>query len=780
MTCATINTTSLYAAINELESIADELRVIERDSKINLVWYENSMIPNKLIIPFYSNLSYKPSIGISLSGPSFSVAPVVTIKYVDSDSSTPARLSELFNRVIAAGSTLQNLGPCNAPAGTNLDAGVVNAYRTQLGAAAGDLNWYVSSPLWGRLMTYGALIEEDEGFGDRFIFALPESYESLLLEFKNKMRGIYRILGAAESILRYQSNPEPGDDPDEGGDDEKCDELIEAIRNLKVDVSVIINPILEAINNLDVEAPEIDLQPVIDRVISEHTTTRNLIEAIDCDCPPPDLSPLISLVLEQHQNTRNHITAGLDLTNNFVLEQHQSTRNHITAGLDLTNNFVLEQHENTRNEFTALIEGIDVTCPEVDLTPVIVHVTGQHQQTQGLVINQHTETRAWMAIQAGEVKNHVTTEHQNTQEHVTLEHEETRGYINGQHQGTRQWVDIKANEVKAWVNAQHTATQIHISGEHQGTRSHVTTKTTEVKTHIDTKFPALSGTHEFEGCELETEDPVWQNLLRSISQAVGGELAGQILGKYIPGEIDDQILGAIAAELVGYVYDQFLGVFNGFFEERSRAESWNWQGEGLMGLSNQLKAAQEQLNAIQEALCFDPCEAIESVEPPCTAMLVLPPDGDERFDLVSQLEIVFIEAGTVFDRNSSTWRISIPNPRMDLNWCEDIAPLIWDRGPDVYGRLRWQKGGLSWTGGYFGAQGGSDPDLAEEIAKSFLTRLAALSLEVPRPIRISKGISPKRIPHRLTIEPIRATILIIDNEGNKRRVICLRPPPGGC
>lgn len=157
---------------------------------------------------------------------------------------------------------------------------------------------------------------------------------------------------------------------------------------------------------------------------------------------------------------------------------------------------------------------------------------------------------------------------------------------------------------------------------------------------------------------------------------------------------------------------------------------------------------------------------LEEADKGCT--VVLPSDCYSEYKLESQLVIDF---GTQYPTmRGSKWRIHIPDPIENLDWCTHFENLIWHRG-QVYGRLYFQGDSRLITGGYF---------QSEAEAYRVLRMLEKLSKLKENRIRVTKLTKPKRTIKGQQTRAVRASVVLFDKEGNVVKGDCWRPPRNGC
>lgn len=159
-------------------------------------------------------------------------------------------------------------------------------------------------------------------------------------------------------------------------------------------------------------------------------------------------------------------------------------------------------------------------------------------------------------------------------------------------------------------------------------------------------------------------------------------------------------------------------------------------------------------------------KCLEDADKGCT--VVLPSDCYSEYKLESQLVIDF---GTQYPTmKGSKWRIHIPDPIENLDWCTHFENLIWHRG-QVYGRLYFQGDSRLITGGYF---------QSETEAYRVLRMLEKLSKLKENRIRVTKLTKPKRTVKGQQTRAVRASVVLFDKEGNVIKGDCWRPPRNGC
>ncbi|WP_460193647.1 hypothetical protein [Thermosynechococcus sp. FA-CM-4201] len=159
-------------------------------------------------------------------------------------------------------------------------------------------------------------------------------------------------------------------------------------------------------------------------------------------------------------------------------------------------------------------------------------------------------------------------------------------------------------------------------------------------------------------------------------------------------------------------------------------------------------------------------KCLEEADKGCT--VVLPSDCYSEYKLESQLVIDF---GTQYpSMKGSKWRIHIPDPIENLDWCTHFENLIWHRG-QVYGRLYFQGDSRLITGGYF---------QSETEAYRVLRMLEKLSKLKENRIRVTKLTKPKRTVKGQQTRAVRASVVLFDKDGNVIKGDCWRPPRNGC
>ena len=124
------------------------------------------------------------------------------------------------------------------------------------------------------------------------------------------------------------------------------------------------------------------------------------------------------------------------------------------------------------------------------------------------------------------------------------------------------------------------------------------------------------------------------------------------------------------------------------------------------------------------------------------------------------------------ERNSSKWRIQVPNPKEDIDWCGDLDNIRWQRGREYHWiKYRQYQHPIK---GWFRNKVDAD---------SFFDSINNLTIEKEEYRRFSDGDGYKIQPDVVTARPYRAYIAIIssdDGEPIEEETIKLEPPKGGC
>ena len=187
-----------------------------------------------------------------------------------------------------------------------------------------------------------------------------------------------------------------------------------------------------------------------------------------------------------------------------------------------------------------------------------------------------------------------------------------------------------------------------------------------------------------------------------------------------------------------------------------------FSGNGFQGLSNQVNALTEVVKTGIKATCDT------------GAIVVMPDARYEHFKAVRQMKITW---GTKYPtQQGSLWDTYLPNPLLNLNWCDHFEQLQVTKG-NVKGHVEWENSKIP-TGIYCET---------EEEARRILLYLVTLSAAIPTldafgqpKIVIIKGNSSKRIIQERTLRAVRVAISEIGEDGNVSSVRCFTPPLEGC
>ncbi|MEG4529880.1 hypothetical protein [Microcoleus sp. D2_18a_D3] len=180
-----------------------------------------------------------------------------------------------------------------------------------------------------------------------------------------------------------------------------------------------------------------------------------------------------------------------------------------------------------------------------------------------------------------------------------------------------------------------------------------------------------------------------------------------------------------------------------------------YSGDGSIGLSSQINALTHLTKLTYTKVCETPI-----------CVPVQPGDEFAEFDVPRQLVITWGENYPT--QKGSLWHTQIPNPREDLEWCQDFENLSYIKG-NIYGRLLWGnskiKSGMRCVG--------------EDEADRILDLIALLSTSTGKK-RFTKGGGVKLDPAVRPVRCVRAAIAQLNAEGVAEVVQCFVPPPGGC
>lgn len=200
--------------------------------------------------------------------------------------------------------------------------------------------------------------------------------------------------------------------------------------------------------------------------------------------------------------------------------------------------------------------------------------------------------------------------------------------------------------------------------------------------------------------------------------------------------------------------EDILGQIN-FFDCEGNTQVLLYSGDGSLGLSS-------QINALTEITKLTYAKACET--PICVP--VQPGDEFAEFDVPRQLVLTWGENYPT--QKGSLWHTQIPNPREDLQWCQNFENLSYTKG-NIYGRLLWGNSKIK------SGMRCSDEDEADRI----LDLIAPLSTSTGKK-RFTKGGGVKLDPAVRPVRCVRAAIAQLNAEGVAEVVQCFVPPPGGC
>lgn len=234
-----------------------------------------------------------------------------------------------------------------------------------------------------------------------------------------------------------------------------------------------------------------------------------------------------------------------------------------------------------------------------------------------------------------------------------------------------------------------------------------------------------------------------------------------------------EIQNVIVAEidvLKGYLNRVYSGTIT--IQDKDKNEfRFPFDGVGLDGIHSSILSMVEAMEVLNNQK-GDPCHSVALIY-------------SERYPahvLEDQLEITFIEEGTKWESTSINKRVTLHNPKENLDFCRDIYPLVIERGNKVYGRMDWsyakpdRNGDLrihkTHTAGKF---------RSETDAIAFLESVGKLSKIPPKPPRTTKNTQYKTVVATKRFRPVRAVLTRFDDDGEtvlEKR--CFEAPPEGC
>jgi hypothetical protein len=122
--------------------------------------------------------------------------------------------------------------------------------------------------------------------------------------------------------------------------------------------------------------------------------------------------------------------------------------------------------------------------------------------------------------------------------------------------------------------------------------------------------------------------------------------------------------------------------------------------------------------------------------------------------------------------NSSKWRIQVPNPKENIDWCGDLDNIRWQRGREFHW-IKYKQYQHPVTGWFRN----------KVDADNFFNSINNLTVEKEEYRRFSNGEGYKVQPEVVVARPYRAYVAIIssdDGEPIEEETIKLEPPKGGC